>query len=309
MLKRFYNHKEMTKKPSLKDIAQKAGVSVTLVSYVLNNQQENRINKETAKRIRAAASKLNYRTNQAARSLKTNKTFTLGLIVADISNPFFSGLARIIEDEAAAMNYTVIFGSSDENDEKYLRLINTFLNRQVDGLIIAPPPNSEAQIRYLQKQQTPFVLIDRYFPNLKTDYVILDNYASAYDATTHLIDNGRKRIGLITYKTDLVHLVDRKLGFVAALNDHNIKHRDSWIKEIGTANYPVEVENAVRDLLTMNTPVDACLFASNKIATHAVKYINTLPLNLFLFCSFSSRMLIAVCPISCNGCLIYVSGA
>ena len=280
LLKRFYNHKKMIKKPSLKDIAQKAGVSVTLVSYVLNNQQENRINKDTAKRIRAAASKLNYRTNQAARSLKTNKTLTLGLIVADISNPFFSGLARIIEDEAASMNYTVIFGSSDESDEKYTRLVDTFLNRQVDGLIIAPPQNSEAQIKYLQKQRTPFVLIDRYFPDVKTDYVILDNYGSAYDATTHLIKNGRKKIGFITYKTELVHLVDRKRGYMGALNDHNIKHKASWTKEIGTNNYKEEVEAAVKDLLDMNPSVDAILFASNKIATYAVKYINTLPLKV-----------------------------
>lgn len=269
----------MTKKPSLKDIAQKAGVSVTLVSYVLNNQKENRINKETAKRIRAAASKLNYRTNQAARSLKTNKTLTLGLIVADISNPFFSGLARIIEDEAASMNYTVIFGSSDESEEKYTRLVDTFLNRQVDGLIIAPPQNSEAQIKYLQKQRTPFVLIDRYFPDLKADYVILDNYGSAYDATTHLIDNGRKKIGLITYKTDLVHLIDRKLGFVGALNDRKIKYKDTWIKEVAH-NDRQEIENAVDSLLNMNTPVDALLFTSNTIATYAVKYINTLPIKV-----------------------------
>src|SRR5262245_54094790 len=98
----------MKKKISLKDIAQKVGVSTALVSYVLNDQKNGRISKEMCLKIKEAARELNYRTNQIARSLKTNKTMTLGLIVADISNPFFSGLARIIEDEADKRNYTVI---------------------------------------------------------------------------------------------------------------------------------------------------------------------------------------------------------
>src|SRR6187397_2892525 len=108
----------MLKKISLKDIANQVGVSTALVSYVLNNQKEGRINKEVAQKIRDTAKRLNYRTNQVAKSLKTNKTYTIGLIVADISNPFFSSLARIIEDEADQNNYTVIFGSSDESPAK-----------------------------------------------------------------------------------------------------------------------------------------------------------------------------------------------
>src|SRR3990170_7821821 len=100
----------MFKKTSLKDIATKVGVSTALVSYVLNNKKEGRISKEVAVKIKDAAREMNYRTNQIAKSLKTNKTYTIGLIVADISNPFFSALARIIEDEADKLNYTVIFG-------------------------------------------------------------------------------------------------------------------------------------------------------------------------------------------------------
>ena len=270
----------MTKKPSLKDIAQKAGVSVTLASYVLNDQQLNRINKDTAQKIREAARKLNYRTNQAAKSLKTNRTFTIGLIIADISNPFFSGLARIIEDEAAKLKYTVIFGSSDENKDKFSRLIDTFLNRQVDGLIISPPQNSESQIKYLQQQQTPFVLIDRYFPNVKTDYVILNNFGSSYHATRHLIQRGGKRIGIISYKTDLFHLIDRKQGYLEALKDHHIKYQNNWIKEVSMDNSREEIEKAVKDLLSAKVRVDALLLTSNIIANYAVKYINTLPVSV-----------------------------
>ncbi len=135
----------MKKKVSQKDIARKVGVSTALVSYVLNNLKEGRINKVVAQKIRETAKELNYRTNQIARSLKMNKTFTIGLIVADISNSFFSSLARIIEDEADKKNYTVIFGSSDENAQKSWKLINALVDRQVDGFIIAPAENTESQ--------------------------------------------------------------------------------------------------------------------------------------------------------------------
>ena len=159
----------MAKKVSLKDIAKEVGVSTALVSYVLNNLKEGRISKEIALKIREVAQRLNYRPNQIAKSLKTSKTFTIGLIVADIANPFSSTLARIVEDEANKFNYTVIFGSSDENNQKSAKVIDTLLNRQVDGLIISPPADSESQMIELQNQDIPFVLLDRYFPSVKTN--------------------------------------------------------------------------------------------------------------------------------------------
>src|SRR2546423_9040838 len=148
----------MRKKTSLKDIAERVGVSTALVSYVLNNQKEGRISKTVAQKIRDTAKQLNYSTNQIAKSLKTNKTYTIGLIVSDISNPFSSSLARIIEDEAEKNNYTVIFGSSDESAERSWKLINVLLNRQVDGFIIASAENAESQIVYLKENEIPFVL-------------------------------------------------------------------------------------------------------------------------------------------------------
>ncbi|HEV7622436.1 MAG TPA: LacI family DNA-binding transcriptional regulator, partial [Flavisolibacter sp.] len=148
----------MRTKVSLKDIAQKVGVSTALVSYVLNNQKVDRINKQLAQKIKETAIELNYRTNHIARSLKTNKTFTIGLIVSNISNPFSSALARIIEDEAGQQNYTVLFSSSDENEHKSLKLINVFLDHQVDGLIIAPTENAASQLSLLIENEIPFVL-------------------------------------------------------------------------------------------------------------------------------------------------------
>lgn len=270
----------MERKVSLKDIAQKVGVSTALVSYVLNNKRENRVSKELAQRIREVAAALNYRTNQVARSLKTNKTYTIGLIVSDIANPFSSGLARIIEDEAEQHRYTVIFSSSDENAAKCGKLIDTLLDRQVDGLIIAPPAFSEHQVIYLQEQQVPFVLVDRYFPEIKTNYVALDNYSAAFKGVTHLIHTGCRKIGMITYATELFHLQERKRGYLAALKQHRLPVSKNLVREVDIKLEKGTMEKAMHALLSGPEPVDGLLFSANNIAVAGLKYISTLPVKV-----------------------------
>jgi LacI family transcriptional regulator len=266
----------MKKKTSLKDIASAVGVSTALVSYVLNNKKEGRIRKEVAEKIRAMASKLNYRPNQIAKSLKTNKTNTIGLIVADISNPFSSGLARIIEDEADRQGYTVIFGSSDEKADRCEKLIETLVNRQVDGLIIFPPADSAGQIIQLKKHQVPFVLVDRYFPEIETNQVTLDNYQATFDAIQHLVNAGRHKIGMITYRTSMVHLNERVRGYWTALKAAEIKPLKNWLKQVKINNDSTEIRAAVDDMLSRGVAVDSILFASNRIAAIALKYIDEL---------------------------------
>lgn len=263
----------MSKKTSLKDIAQAVGVSTALVSYVLNNQKENRISKEIAQKIRKTAQDLNYQPNQIAKSLKTNKTRTLGLVVADIANPFSSSLARIIEDEVDQQDYTVIFGSSDENAQKSGKLITTLLNRQVDGLLIAAPEGTESQIAELQQRGIPFVLIDRYFPNLKTNYVALDNHQAIHTAVRHLIDAGYRRIGLVNYRTSLVHLNERTRGYQSALDENRIPSRKQWLKEVSINNLQGEVDKAVGELTTGSQRVEAIVFASNTLAVAGLNRI------------------------------------
>ncbi|PZR28376.1 MAG: LacI family transcriptional regulator [Citrobacter freundii] len=267
----------MKKRTSLKDIAQKVGVSTALVSYVLNNRMEGRIRKEMVEKIRKAAVSLNYQTNQVAKSLKTNKTNTIGLIVADISNPFSSGLARIIEDEAYRHGYTVIFGSSDETNEKCALLVDTFLNRQVDGLVILPPENSDKLIKSLHTRKIPFVLVDRYFPELAVNGVCLDNYEASRELVGKLLEQGKKRIGMISYDTSLVHLTERERGYRAALKEADIKINKQWVKRIAMSQEEKEVSPAVASLLSLDQPVDAILFISNTTVLLGLQHINTLP--------------------------------
>lgn len=266
----------MKRKVSQKDIAHKVGVSTALVSYVLNNLKEGRISKVVAQKIRETAKELNYRTNQIARSLKLKKTFTIGLIVADISNPFFSGLARIIEDEADKKNYTVIFGSSDENAQKSWKLLNALVDRQVDGFIIAPAENTESHIIYLLDHDIPFVLIDRYFPGIKTNWVAIDNYKASYTAVQHLIDGGNERPGMVTYNTTLYNLSERKRGYLDALKENKIPFKKNWCKEIVYDDTKASLEKAVHELLSLSQPVDSLLFASNILAVNGLKYIHAM---------------------------------
>lgn len=278
----------MNRKVSLKDIAANAGVSTALVSYVLNNKKEGRINKAVAENIRETARRMNYRINRIARSLKTNKTHTIGLILADISNPFSAALARFIEDEADKNNYTVIFGSSDESQEKYKRILDALVDRQVDGLILSPPGQAAPQILELQQQQLPFVLIDRYFPDIETNYVVLDNYKAAFEATQHLIDRGYGRIGMINYNSSLFHLAERSRGYLGAISANGIAVADDFVQTVNTVSLKEDVEKAVDHLLRCTAPVDGLLFGSNVIAMHAVKYINRqgykIPADLALVC-------------------------
>ncbi len=265
----------MKKKVSIKDIAHAVGVSTALVSYVLNNKEkEARVGKEIAEVIRNKAKELDYQPNQIAKSLKSGKSHTIGLIVADISNPFFANIARTIEDEAKKNNYTVIFGSSDESPDKSWELINVLINKQVDGFIIAPAENSEKQIHYIESQNIPFVLIDRYFPDIHTNYVATDNYQASYDAILHLIQTGHRKIGMIAYKSNLVHMKERKRGYIEALKDNNLLSDVSLIKEIAFNNISGDIETTINELLYNKPSIDSIFFATNTLALQGLKFLN-----------------------------------
>lgn len=262
----------MNKKVSLKDIAKAVGVSTALVSYVLNNKEkEARVGKEIAAVIRKKAAELHYQPNQIAKSLKSGKSFTIGLIVADISNPFFANIARTIEDEAKKNNYTVIFGSSDESAEKSQDLMDVLIKRQVDGFIIAPAEGSENQISYLVRANIPFVLIDRYFPKIPTNYVVTNNFQAAYGATQHLIESGYKRIGMIAYKNDLIHMKERVRGYKSAIKDHALK---PILREVTYSMAGSEIQSNIEGLTQAKQAIDALFFATNTLSIHGLKYLN-----------------------------------
>lgn len=256
----------MKPKTSLKDIAKIVGVSIPLVSYVLSNKgKENRVSEKTAKKIREVAKELNYHPNWNARSLKTNKTRSIGVIVADISNPFFSNLARTIEDEAFSQDYTVIFGSSDEKVEKFNKVLDFLKMRQVDGFIIAAPEGSKEIISELAKTGIPFVLIDRFFNDLTTNYITVNNYKASIQATNYLLGKGNKKIGAVLYNSTLHHYKERHQGYIEALKQAGLPVDAALIKKIDHGSLKSEMKRVVKELV-QDAGVDAIYFHTNTLA-------------------------------------------
>ena len=268
------------KKTSLNDIAQRLNVSKTLVSLVLNGKgKEHRISEEVCKKVIAVAKEMNYRPNQIAKGLRTGKTNTIGLIIADIANPFFGKLGREIEKELAKQGFRVMFCSSDERADKSKEQIEMLLQGQVDGFIISPPQNSEDQIRGLEQSGKPYVLIDRYFPEINSSYVIIDNREAAYKATKHLIDKKYKKIACITINADLVNMKERLEGYKNALTDAGITVDESLIKVMPFSHESKDVYKAIKELVGKNKKgIDAIFFASSKVGIMGIESLSRLGL-------------------------------
>lgn len=263
----------MNKRVTQKDIAHKLGISVALVSYVLNNKEkEGRVSEEMAKRIRTTAAELNYQPNHVARSLKSKRQMTIGCIVADISNPFFAELTRKVEDEANKLNYTVIFGSSDENVKKFRKLMDFFISRQLDGYLIAPPEGSKDEIIRLKALNVPIVLFDRYYDDLDLNYVVIDNYEASYKVIDHLVKKGYQRIGMIAYESQMLHFQKRIKGYMDALDSNEIEPSGQLLKKVNFTQLSKSVGQVAEDLIEKQQ-VEAIYFQTNSLAVEGLKYI------------------------------------
>ncbi|OBW41917.1 Catabolite control protein A [Chryseobacterium sp. MOF25P] len=260
------------KRASIKDIARIAGVSVATVSYVLNKKEGNRISEDTKKKIFEVAETLNYTPNRIARSLQNNKSKLLGLIVADISNDFYSSIARNLEDKALKLGYTLIIGSSDENAEKFEKLIDLFSQQQVDGMIIAPVAGSEEVLQKLLDRNYPLVTIDRYLKGVNAPGVILNNREIAETTTQFLIDKEFDEIVYVGYETKLQHLLDRQKGFETSIKDSGTNSKAKYIT-VGLENISGEIHAEMEKTLGKNPTNSALYFSSNKLAVAGLEYL------------------------------------
>jgi LacI family transcriptional regulator len=271
------------KRTSINDIALRLGVSKTLVSFVLNGKgKEFRISEEVIKMVQDVAKEMNYQPNRIAQGLRTGKTNTIGLIIADIANPFFGKLGREIEQEAARHGYRVIFCSSDENPEKSGQQISMLQQSQVDGYIISPPMNSENQVLALSKGTIPFVLIDRFFPEIECNYIVVDNFDAAYHATNHLLKLGRRKIANITVNLNLVNMQERTEGYKQALRDANLPVDEDRIKILPFSHDNKAVAKAIKELVgkTDAKKIDAILFSTSKLGINGIECISDLGLKI-----------------------------
>lgn len=250
------------KRHSLKDIAKALDVSVTTVSFVLNGKgKEKKISDEVIKKILDYTQKIDYRPNLVAQSLRTGKTKILVFMVEDISNYFFSKIARIMEDIAYKEGYKVIFCSNENNDERSRELINLFYERQVDGFIVIPSPGIRDDIKMLITNNIPVVLFDRYFEDLDTNYVVIDNEQSTYNATGHLIERNYKNIGFITIDVEQVQMKGRLNGYMESTRENELK---SFVLKIPYSETGTKKgKNQIKQFLEKNPDLDAMFFATN----------------------------------------------
>lgn len=208
---------------TLKDIAEKTNCSVSTVSRVLNNKsKEFRISEETERLILETARLLNYRPNELARGLRLKRSHTIGLVVPDISNPFFAYVSHLIQRHAYEAGYSLILCNTDEDIELEIQQIELLRRKGVDGYIILPVGTKKEHIHELLSQNKPLVLLDRIFHDINTNAVVVDNRKGAYQAVKHLIDNGHQRIAIIQGLRNTSTNNARLAGYLDAMKDNSI---------------------------------------------------------------------------------------
>ncbi|MBS4193603.1 LacI family DNA-binding transcriptional regulator [Lederbergia citri] len=247
------------KRLTIKDIAEKAGVSITTVSRVLNQKEEG-MSQKTREKVLKVMEEVDFQPNQFARGLVTKRSKTFGLIVPNISNPYFPELCRGVEDEANESEYSLIICNSDDQTDKEKRYLRLLEEQQVDGIIFSAKdyldPSDEEQ---LSRAKIPFVLIDRGKEEKKHSGVFLDNDKGGYLAGKHLIELGHRNIACIIGPRSIALSNDRLEGFQRALRESGVELLPSHIIE---GNFQMEMAYHKSKDLLMKKEVTA-IFACN----------------------------------------------
>ncbi|MCB0731086.1 MAG: LacI family DNA-binding transcriptional regulator [Ignavibacteriae bacterium] len=215
--------------PTLKDVAAHVGVHPSTVSRVLRGKENLKISAKTHDKILKAVKELNYIPDFTARALRMKKSFTIGLIVPDILNPYFARIARRIEQLGFEKKYTVIVCNTDEDQQKEILFLNQLISRGVDGIIIAPVQDSKEHIVDVIDKNIPLVLIDRIFEDINVNSVITNNAESVMKAVTHLVKLGHKRIAFLRGQKNIYTIKNRLAGYKEALKEFNLSLIDNYI--------------------------------------------------------------------------------
>lgn len=249
------------------DVAREAGVSMATVSRVVNGNPN--VKPATRKKVLETIRKLGYRPNAVARGLASKRTTTVGVVIPDISNAFFAELTRGIEDIANMYHYNIILSNSDKKKDKELQLIETFLEKQVDGLLFLGGEVTDEHRQVFAEAHVPIVLAGTHDPVGDRPSVIIDQVQAAKEATTALIREGNERIALICGPlTDTVNGYPRYVGYKQALEEHDLPFREEWVR-IGDYRYRSGLE-AMRSLLESEQPPTAVFVCGDEMAVGAL---------------------------------------
>ncbi|ADR20736.1 LacI family transcriptional regulator [Marivirga tractuosa] len=251
---------------TIKDIAKELGVSPSTVSRALKDHPD--ISSNTKKQINDLAQKLNYQPNTVALSLRQSKTNTLGVIIPEIAHFFFSAVISGIEDIAHDAGYHVIITQSNESFEREVMNTKALFNSRVDGILMSVSRETENydHLQSLLDYDIPLVFFDRIIDSLNACKVIVNDEQGAYEATTHLIEQGCYRIAHLAGPQNLAISKNRLNGYKAALADNRYMIDDNLIKVCGLGTFE-EAESITNEILDYRFPPDA-IFANNDVAAY-----------------------------------------
>lgn len=266
---------------TIKDIAKALALSTSTVSRALRDSYE--ISTETKKLVLEYAQKINYRPNPIALSLKEKRSRSIGVIVCEIANSYFSQAINGIESVAYDKGYNVIISQSHESYEREVLDLQYLASRSIDGLIISISAETKdfSHLTNLHERGFPIVFFDRVVEDITTHKVIANNHKGAYEATEHLIRKGYKRIANIANAENLLITKNRVSGYKKALTDNGLKEDDNLVKYCNHGGLVYsEVETQLEALMALTNKPDAIVATADKITTSCLRYFKEKKINI-----------------------------
>lgn len=256
-------------RPTMKDVAARAGVGLKTVSRVVNGEPG--VTPDTEQRVQEAITALGFRRNDSARVLRKGRTASVGLVLEDLADPFYGPLNRAVEETAREHGALLINGSSAEDPERERELVLALCARRVDGLVVIPAGDDH---RYLEPEiaaGVATVFVDRPAGRIDADVVLSDSYGGAREAVAHLIAHGHRRIGFIGDQPRIHTAVERLRGYRAAMDEAGLPVDDSWTALGSTA--PERVRTAAHAMLNGPAPVTALFAGNNRVTVTTVRVL------------------------------------
>ena len=266
---------------TIKDIAKALGLSTSTVSRALRGSHE--ISSDTKKMVIEYAEQFNYRPNPIALSLKERRSRSIGIVVCEIANNFFSQAINGIESIAYNRGYHVIISQSHESYEREVVNVEHLASRSVDGLLVSLSAETDKieHFKKLHDKGFPIVFFDRITDEIETHKVVADNYKGAYSATQHLIDAGYTKIAHLTSSAHLSISIERLNGYKAALQDNNIAFNEAYLKNCNHGGMIFnELEDAVKSLVSLKDRPDAIFSAGDRLTLNCLRVLKTLELKV-----------------------------
>ncbi|MFJ4440440.1 LacI family DNA-binding transcriptional regulator [Streptomyces sp. NPDC088923] len=256
-------------RPTMKDVAARAGVGLKTVSRVVN--EEPGVTPDTERRVREAIAALGFRRNDSARVLRKGRTASVGLILEDLADPFYGPLSRAVEEVARAHGALLINGSSAEDPERERELALALCARRVDGLVVIPAGDDH---RYLQPEIAAgmaAVFVDRPAGGIEADVVLSDSFGGAREGVRHLLAHGHRRVGFIGDMPRIHTAAERLRGYRAALAEAGITPAPEWVS-LGVTD-PERVRDAAHAMLGAPEPVTAVFAGNNRVTVTVVRVL------------------------------------